>query len=183
MNYQKITKSVAVTTEGGATATGGSLSIGDLERHGTIYADKLVPFHAVDIAVVTEQTESATKPDPYGCEDGGGICAIAFEDQNVQFSIPEYLDGYVNVDLFVPKVSNMPDSMTVTIDGVKWVLPRQTSPFPEGEYYALEPASDKPGSPSITTSLRGSELVLSLFAKEEDVAPGTYSLTIEFCYD
>lgn len=184
MDYQKITKEVEVNTRGGATATGGSLSIGDLERHGTIYADKLVPFHAVETAVVNVSTESASRPDPYGCDgDGEPSCTTIIDESNAQFN-EDHIPGYVSYKDTLEALSVFPETITITIDGTITVLPEQ--PEPEGgypieglHYYALEPLGTVPGNPSV--GIAPSDMSMTVFASQGTVEQGTHSLKMEFC--
>lgn len=180
MDYQKITKEVEVNTRGGATATGGSLSIGDLERHGTIYADKLVPFHAVETAVVNVSTESASRPDPYGCEDGGEEmnCEKVSVDASASFITSGAPQGYVVVQRTISGHQGDINCIAVTIDDVRTELPKQEAPFEGTEYFGVEPYSETPGSPSV---IRSQNDYFSIFAKAEDVSAGTHELIVEFC--
>lgn len=183
MNYQKITKEVEVNTRGGATATGGSLSIGDLERHGTIYADKLVPFHAVDTAVVDVSTESASRPDPYGCEEGGEemICENVSYDASASFITSGAPQGYVVAQRTISGYQSDIDCIAVTIDGARTELPKQEAPFEGVEYFSVEPYSETPGNPSVIRSQNEGYNYVSIYAKAEDVSAGTHELAVEFC--
>lgn len=75
MNYTKLTKSVEIITRCESTANGDVYSLMELEQKKTIHANGvIVPFHAVDTAVVTVTTEEASKADSYFCDGGDGDC-------------------------------------------------------------------------------------------------------------
>ena len=183
MDYQKLLKYVEVTTKGGETATDGARTVLELEHEKTIHADKLVPFHAVDKAVSETYTASATRPDPY-CGDGGGDmeCVVILDEPNAQINRFEQIPGYVSCEIHFHNDIHLPYAMTVTVDGVKTVLPKQTVSGTRNVYYATEPIGSVPGNPSIiTTDNEGYMSTLIFYAKEEDVSPGRHSMTIEAC--
>ena len=78
--YTKALKSIVITTVGGATINAAdtatdpiaSNALAEFEAFQTMHIKgeenvTLVPFHAVDNIVVTENTAQVEKADPYGC--------------------------------------------------------------------------------------------------------------------
>ena len=69
-SYTKLTKSIEVKTRQTTVSANdptASSGIYEFEKKKTMHISTLVPFHAVDTVTVTAQTESVTRPDPYGC--------------------------------------------------------------------------------------------------------------------
>lgn len=82
--YIKVLKAIEIKTVGGTTVTAedtaekpiASNALAEFDAFKTMHIETeggvvIVPFHAVDSIEVTISTASATKADPYGCEEDG----------------------------------------------------------------------------------------------------------------
>lgn len=76
-------KERVVTTKGysriGTEADDGMNMFRDFEEKKTISGDDpnvLIPFHAVDRAVIIKTMIDREERNPYGCTSGGGVCVV-----------------------------------------------------------------------------------------------------------
>ena len=73
MNYNKPTKTIEIRTKSSFSVSDptASMALSEFEAKDTMGIPTLIPFHAVDHIEVTTEVKSATRPDPYGCEEEG----------------------------------------------------------------------------------------------------------------
>lgn len=88
MNYTKPTKTIEIKTKNSFSVSDptASMALSEFERKDTMGIPILIPFHAVDRIEVTTEMKSATRPDPYGCEEEGNnrvcegtVCSMTVE--------------------------------------------------------------------------------------------------------
>lgn len=74
MAYTKIYKTLQIQTREQFTASEpeASMALMEFGAEETMRTPVLIPFHAVDHIVATKETREESRPDPLGCDDGGG---------------------------------------------------------------------------------------------------------------
>ena len=88
MNYTKPTKTIEIKTKKSFSVSDptASMALSEFERKDTMDIPILIPFHAVDRIEITTEMKSATRHDPYGCEEEGSnrvcegkVCSMTVE--------------------------------------------------------------------------------------------------------